>query len=82
MTRCPAPGRMEMYHLTVRSLINWMADTHVDPVLVQMVRDYLLAQGSKSMVDCLSLEDDEYRLLAEDTDKLRWDCFLEGRIAS
>ena len=59
-----------------------MADTHIDPLLVQMVREYLLAQGSKSMVDCLSIEDDEYQLLAEDTDRLRWDCFLEGRIAA
>ena len=82
MTRCPSPGRREMYELTVRSLINWMADTQIDPVLVQMVREYLLAQGSKTMQECLAIENEEYSTLAEVTDKLRWDCFLEGRIAS
>ena len=31
---------------------------------------------------CLTIDDEEYILLAEDTDRLRWDCFLEGRIAA
>ncbi len=34
------------------------------------------------MKDCLSLETPEYLQLAEETDRLRWDSFLEGRITS
>jgi len=47
-----------------------------------MVREYLFAQGQKQMIDCLSLDDDEYQKLAVETDHLRWDCFLEGRISA
>ena len=33
------------------------------------------------MRSCLSMDNPDYIELAEVTDKLRWDCFLEGRIA-
>ncbi len=82
ITRCKAPGRKEMLSVTVRALVNWMAATQVDPVLVSMVREYLLAQGSKLMTDCLHLDHEEYQQLADETDKLRWDSFIEGRLSS
>ena len=45
-----------------------------------MVRKYLLAQSSKSMMTCLS---GDYIVLATELasqDRLGWDCFIEGRI--
>ena len=58
-----------------------MTETHVDPILIDMVHEYLLSFGEKSMVECLRLDVEEYRSLAEATDRLQWDCFLEGRIS-
>jgi len=81
ITRCRDPGRRRMFAITVRRLTDWMTETHVDPILVDMVHEYLLSFGEKSMVECLRLEVDEYQRLAEATDLLQWDCFLEGRIS-
>ena len=73
ITRCSSPGRREMLKLSVRTLTTWMTDTGVDVILIDMVEEYLLAQDSKQMVDCLHVENNLYRLLAESTDCLRWD---------
>ena len=59
-----------------------MTDTGADVVLVDMVEEYLLAQDTKLMIDCLHIDNNSYRLLAEATDRLRWDSFLEGRIST
>ncbi len=71
-----------MLKLSVQALSLWMSESGVDQVLVRMVTKYLLAQDSRLMVDCLESNNTLYRVLAETTHKLRWDCFLEGRIAS
>ena len=70
-----------MFKLSVASLISWMAETQVDPVITEMVRSYLLAQGECTMQDfvILELKEPEYQQLAQETDSLRWDCFIEGR---
>ena len=71
-----------MLQLSVRTLTTWMTDTGVDVILIDMVEEYLLAQDSKRMVDCLHVENTSYQLLAESTDRLRWDSFVEGRIST
>ena len=82
LTRCQSPGRRKMLALTVRTLTSWMVDTGVDVVLVDMIEEYLLAQGEKTMTECLRLGNADYELLAECSDRLRWDSLLEGRISS
>jgi hypothetical protein len=46
-----------------------------------MIEDYLLSLDVKWMQDCILIEDAGLCLLAIARDRLRWDCFLEGRIA-
>ena len=82
ITRCQSPGRREMFKLSVRSLTTWMTDTGAHVMLIDMVEEYLLAQDTKQIVDCLHVDNASYRLLAESTDRLRWDSFLEGHIST
>ena len=81
MTRCQAGGRKQMFRITVKVLTDWMADTHVDPVLIDMIEEYLFAQGTKQMIDCLQVQDTNFEVLAKVTDRLGWDCLLEGRVS-
>ncbi len=65
-----------MFAITVNCLTTWMTETHVDPVLIDMVEEYLLTFGKKTMLECLRPDNDKYFALAEATDRLQWDCFL------
>ena len=71
-----------MFELTVRTLTDWMNYTGVDVILVDMIEEYLLAQGEKTMSECLRYSTEAYASLAGSTDRLRWDSLLEGRISS
>ena len=82
MTRCQHPGRKKMLRLTISSLLIWMNNTRVDPVLVDMVEDFLLAQGKRPMMECLSVQTSEYVNLAQVCDRIGYDGLVEGRIAS
>ena len=82
MTRCQSSGRKQMFKITVKVLTDWMAETHMDPILIEMVEEYLLAQGTKQMIDCLHVRHTNFELVAKVSDRLRWDCLLEGRIST
>lgn len=82
ITRCQSPGRVAMLKLSVQNLCDWMIETAVDSFLVDMVEEYLLAQGMKTMSECLHCDNTDYQLLAEVCDKLTWDSFVEGRIST
>ena len=81
MTRCTHPGRRKMLRYSVNCLAEWMYDTFVDPIVVDMVRRYLLGQGSVLMTNCLEYDSEQYMAVATATDDLRWDSFVEGRIS-
>ena len=70
-----------MFCNTVSVLVGWMYDTFVDPVLIDMVKEYLHAQGSTSMESCLAMHSMDYIALARASDDLRWDSFVERRIS-
>ena len=70
-----------MLRSTTSTLIDWMYATFADPVLIDMVQEYLIAQSSKTMEDCLHIELTEYVELARATDLLCWDSFVEGRLS-
>ena len=57
-----------------------MAECLVDPVLIDMVEQYLWAQGEQMMLDCLTLCTQDFVRLVEESGGLHWDSFLEGRI--
>ena len=63
ITRCKSPGRQAMLHLSVRDFTNWMSSTGADPLMVDMIESYLLAQDSRTMLDCLPYPDDDLELL-------------------
>ena len=81
ITRCSNPGRLEMLRFTVRQLSAWLGDTMADPAMIDMIKTYLLAQGTKTMSECLPITSTDLELLAASQDKLGWDSFLEGRIS-
>ena len=58
-----------------------MANTLVDPMLINMVEQYLWAQGEQTMLDCRTLHTPNFVRLAEESDGLHWDSFMEGRIS-
>jgi hypothetical protein len=49
--------------------------------VLQMVEDYLLSRNEKWMQDCTRVEEAGLHLLAIVSNRLHWDCFLEGCIA-
>ncbi len=74
-------GRTEMFCISVQDLIEWMTSTLHHQGVVHMVEGYLLSCDEKWMQDCIRVEDTGLRSLAIASDRLRWDSFLEGRIA-
>lgn len=81
ITRCRSPGRLAMLRLSVRSITGWMASSGADPILVEMIESYLLAQDSKTMLECVPYPDADLEIVARSQDRLGWDCFVEGRIS-
>ena len=47
-----------------------------------MIRNYLLAQDIKTMIECTKTYQTHLVTLAESQDRLGWDCFVEGRIST
>ena len=71
-----------MWKHSVGNLVSWLHKTTDDLVLVSMIETYFLAQDTKSMRDCLVVNTPRYNILARVHDKLGWDHFVEGRVAS
>jgi len=82
ITRCTDPARVEMWKHSVNKLILWFSSSCHDLVLCDMLQEYLLSQGSKTMLDCLHVMSTRHQVLAEVHDKLGWDNFVEGRICT
>ena len=82
MTCCQHPGQKKMLRLTISLLSIWMTDTRVDPVLVNMVEDFLLAQGQRPIMECLSVQTPKYVNLAGVCDRIGYGGLVEGIIAS
>ena len=57
-----------------------MADTAIDPVTVDMVKDFLISLGQRSMMECLGIRIPRYAHLAKVCDRIIYDGLVEGRI--
>ena len=53
IARCSVSGCQKILALSVSTLTMWMTDNHVDPVLINMVEEFILAQGTKRIIRCL-----------------------------
>ena len=57
-----------------------MSETGIDPVIVNMVKNFLLIQAQHSMVECLELKVPKYVRLAKVCNRIRYAGLVEGRI--
>ena len=81
ITHCSDPNRRQMFCRSASNLTTWMAGSLVNPVLIDMVEQYLCAQGERTMLNCLTLHTPNLVRRAEESDGLHWDSFLEERIS-
>ena len=81
MTRCQHDGRMELFRLSSETVLACLVEAHADPELVDLVDEYMTAQGERSMFDCLQSAHSKFAVLASVQDRLGWDSFVEGRIS-
>ena len=58
-----------------------MANIGTDKVLVEMVSSYLMSHGEASMTSALKEHVSKFVEVANITNKLQWDNFVEGMIS-
>ena len=79
VTVCQDPGRVETYNKSIASVESWLESNDTDPILVELIRDYLEARGTESMESLLHPSwPSKYTILAHYHDKLGWQHFIEG----
>ncbi len=81
MIRCTHEGLVALFPESVEEVTECLKETNVQPVLITMIEEYLLAHGSQTMESCITAGR-QYILLAQTQDLLGWDCFMEGQIPS
>ncbi len=77
MTRCTHEGWVTLFRESVQEVTECLEEANTEPVLITMIEEYLLAQGSQTMESCITTGR-QYILLAQTQDLLGWDCFMEG----
>ena len=80
ITRCNDEGRVKMWTHSVQEIVGWVSRTTSDFLLTDMLREYLLAQGTKTLTECVHCSSTHHETLASVHDRLGWDNFVEGRI--
>ena len=80
LTQCPDSGRVEMPKYSINEVLEVLVDEGADLEFLDLIETYLLAQGARTLVDCLVDQDSCYKSLAIVQYRLGWDCFVEGRI--
>jgi hypothetical protein len=64
---------------SIEGVMDILSDANVNQNLSDIIEAYLLAQGRRTMKDCIpSLS--PYNHVATVINNLGWDCFVEGRI--
>jgi hypothetical protein len=80
--RCKDPGHNGMLHITVRELYTWMVEILGNHAVASMVETYLLARGEAAMLSLVHGTSVDVSVVCKQSDHLRWDSLLEGRISS
>ena len=76
-TRCQHEGRWELFLQSVGLVLDCLVDAQPNPALIDILDEYLSAQGSKSMTDYIHAEHSPFWLLATVQDQLGWDNFIK-----
>jgi hypothetical protein len=79
LNRCTDPGQPMQLHQSIEGVMDILSDANVDQKLSNIIEAYLLAQGRRTMKDCIPSHS-PYKHVASAVDNLGWDCFVEGRI--
>lgn len=84
---CPNKDRTRLYQKSVSKFVSWMKANHTSPLIIEMVREYLESQNTKTMTKlykgpCTNDENGRGWQLAQENDLLGWQNFVEGRISS
>ena len=77
LTRCTDPGRLMQLHQSIEGVMDILSDANVDQHLSDIIEAYLLAQGHRTMKDCIpSLS--PYNHVATAINNLGWIVLLKG----
>ena len=82
MASCRDEGPLQFFCLSVKDVLEYFHDAGVENEMIDLFEEYLLAQGSRTMEDCLQYTDSDYLLLAQVQDRLGLDCLVEDRIST
>jgi hypothetical protein len=80
--RCKDPGQERMFQISVSELKVWLTTTLGELTITSTIEAFLLSRGEKTMVDCLHGNSNDLHYVAECSDCLGWDSFVEGRITT
>ena len=80
MTVCTHNRRQELFLQSVASILDCVSDAQSDPVLLDILDEYLSAQGSKSMSHYIHHPHSPCGLLVDVQDCLGWENFVGGWI--
>ncbi len=79
---CMDPGRVKLFHITVRKLYTWMVETLGNRVVALMVEAYLLAREETTMLSLMHSTNVDMSAICKQSNRLWWDSLLEGCISS
>ena len=79
MSTASVPNVLMQLRQSIEGIMDILSDANVDQNLSDIMEAYLLAQGRRTMMDCIPSHS-PYNHVASAVDKLGWDCFVEGRI--
>jgi hypothetical protein len=77
ITRCCNPGRTCILKDSVEQLVQWLYDQQMDGKVVQLFKEYLLAEGTCT-ITLLLKRTSRLGVEAQFYDRLGCNCFLEG----
>ena len=81
ITRCTHPTRKKLIKQTACKIGTWIIDSGAGTELADITERYLTGQSKITMQSCLNRKQGRFVKLAEETDMLGWDSFVEGRIS-
>jgi hypothetical protein len=81
ISQCCNPGCNDMFQISLQKVYNWMAKTLGGSTLSLTVKTYLLGRGLVLMESCVNGNDETLLNLAQSSNRLGWDRFIEGRIS-
>ena len=80
-----------MLQSSLQESVDWMYESTEDEEMTNVISTYLMEQGESTLEETADEvwttwrredETDSYKNLIEETDRLGWDCLIEGRVST